>query len=70
MAFLHGGFCLELIIIFLLGLTSGSPLNKVFNLEDMELKESVLLNGFSGILGDGQIGNKYGIEIHPVVFRT
>lgn len=61
MAFLHGGFCLELIIIFLLGLTSGSPLNKVFNLEDMELKESVLLNGFSGILGDGQIGNKYGI---------
>lgn len=58
MAILHGEYFLELIIIFLLGLTSGSPLIKVFNLEDMELKESVVLNGFSGILDDGQTGSK------------
>lgn len=58
MAILHGEYFLELIIIFILGLTSGSPLIKVFNLEDMELKESVVLNGFSGIVDDSQTGSK------------
>ena len=61
MPILHGEFCLDFITIFLLVLTSGNTLIRVFSHEDVVLKKYVILNDFSGILGDGQIASMCGI---------
>ena len=70
MAILRGEFCLEFIIIFFLGLTSGSPLIKVFSHEDVVLKKFVTLNDFFGILVMVKLEVCVALEIYPVVFMT
>ena len=61
MAILHGKFSLDFIIIFFPCLTSGSLLIKVVRHDNVVLKKSIILNDFSRILGDGQIGSMCGI---------
>ena len=70
MAILHGEFCLEFIIIFLLGLTFGSPLIKVFSHKDVVLKKYVILKYFIEFSVMVELEVCVALEIYPVVFRT